>query len=60
MAVEKEFTGFLPSGAVFWIYLRGTIQEVLNSLSSHNVKAGNVIWWTDDGVNAEVVFCRRK
>ncbi len=56
MVKEKVFRAFLPTGPVRTIYLRGTIQEVLNSLADHNCTAENVISWTDDGVNAVCIF----
>ena len=59
MPLEFEFIASLPSGAVYWVYVRGTIQEVLNSLQNHNISSDNVRWWSDDGVNAECIFCRR-
>jgi len=55
---EIEFTGYLPSGSSQWQFRRGTIQEVLNILSTLNIKAKQLITWWDDSTNAIAVFCK--
>ena len=57
---EFEFTGYLPSGSSQWQFRRGTIQEVLNTLSTLNIKAEQIVYWSDDGTNAIAVFCKRR
>ena len=42
------------------IHITGTIQEVIDELQNQNVKAGNVIFWTDNGTVARTSFCRFK
>jgi len=41
-----------------FVHLAGTIQEVLDELQNQNVKAGNIVHYSDDGTNAKAVFCR--
>ena len=54
-----EFIGEMPSGGNYWVYISGTIQEALNSLSTYNINARKVIYWSDDGTNANCLFCKR-
>lgn len=58
--ISFEFTGYLPSGSSIWDHRRGTIQEVLNTLSTLNIRSRQITSWSDDGTNAIVVFCKRK
>ena len=48
------------SGGTSWVHLAGTIQEVLDALTSENVSANNVPYWYDDGANARALFCRQE
>lgn len=41
-----------------WIYLTGTIAEVLNELADQNLQAKNVVFWTDDATDAKALACR--
>ncbi len=41
-----------------WIYLTGTIQEVIDELQNQNVSAGNVVYYVDDATDAKALFCR--
>lgn len=56
----KTFLANLPSGAGIMEHIKGTIQEVLNRLSTLSIHAGQVRYYSDDGTNAECMFCRRK
>jgi hypothetical protein len=60
MTDEHDFIGYMPEGSSQWQFRRGTIQEVLNTLSSLRITAEKVIYYTDDGTNAVVIFCKRK
>ncbi len=42
------------------IQITGSIQEVLDELQNQNVKAKQVIFWTDNGTIARAAFCRFK
>jgi len=59
MAVSKT-AAQSTSGGTSWIHLAGTIQEVLNALSSENASALNVVYWSDDGTDAKAVLCRQE
>lgn len=41
-----------------WIYLTGTIQEVIDELQNQNVAAENIAHYEDDATNAKALFCR--
>ncbi len=41
-----------------WIYLTGTIQEVIDELQNQNVSAGQIAWYIDDATDAKALFCR--
>jgi len=41
-----------------WIYLTGTIQEVIDELQNQNVSAEQVVHYEDDATNAKCLFCR--
>ncbi|KKK94356.1 hypothetical protein LCGC14_2683690 [marine sediment metagenome] len=41
-----------------WIYLTGTIQEVIDELQNQNVSAGKVVYYVDDTTDAKALFCR--
>ena len=41
-----------------WIYLTGTIQEVIDELQNQNVTAGQIVFYTDDATDAKALFCR--
>ena len=47
-------------GVPVWVHLAGTIQEVLNKLSVLGIRGKQVIFYSDDGTNAEVMFCRKR
>ena len=53
---SKTFKAFLPSGSSINVKIRGTIQEVLNKLSSLNIKSKQLVFYSDDGTNAEALF----
>jgi len=55
-----EFTASLPTGGSEWEHIRGSIQEVLNTLSNKNIKASQLVYWYDDGYNAVATICKRK
>ncbi len=42
------------------IQLTGTIQEVLDELQNQNVKAKQVVIWTDNDTIDRAAFCRFK
>ena len=44
-------------GTVF-IYLSGTIAEVLQELADKNINAGRVVWYTDDATDARAFYCK--
>ena len=46
-------------GGTSWMHISGTIQEVLDALSSEMLSALNVVYWYDDGTNAKAVACRQ-
>jgi len=55
-----EFIGELPTGAISdTIIASGTIQEVLNTLSTNLICARHIIYWEDDSTNAKCIYCRR-
>jgi len=56
----EEFIGYMPEGSSVMEKIRGTIQEVLNRLSTLSIHAEQVRFYSDDGTNAECMFCRRK
>jgi len=60
MIKTKTFLANLPLGAGIFEHIRGTIQEVLNRLSKLSIHAEQVRFYSDDGTNAECMFCRRK
>ena len=62
MPVEetKTFTAFLPIGGGAFEKKNGSIQEVLNRLQAENITATKLISYLDDGINAEVSFCKRR
>ncbi len=41
-----------------WIYVTGTIQEVIDELQNQNVSAKQVVFWSDGGTDAKCLFCR--
>ncbi|TET75160.1 MAG: hypothetical protein E3J56_01040 [Candidatus Aminicenantes bacterium] len=43
-----------------WIYLTGTIQEVLDELQNQNVTSLQVAYWSDDATDAKCLFCRQE
>lgn len=43
-----------------WLYLSGTIQEVLDELSSQSASALNMAYWSDDGTDAKALFCKQE
>jgi len=47
-------------GQTNWIRISGTIQEVLNALSSESMSALNVPYYTDNGTDAVAVVCRQR
>jgi len=57
MTVTKTPSAATKPGTA-WVHLAGTIQEVLDALSSENASAINVPYWYDDGTDAKAVFCR--
>ena len=46
------------SGRPPWIYLTGTIQEVIDELQNQNITAEKVAHYEDDGSDAKALFCR--
>ena len=58
MTVTKTPSSSSGSGTQ-WVHLAGTIQEVLDALSSEMASALNVVYYTDDGSDATAVFCRQ-
>jgi hypothetical protein len=47
------------AGGTSWIRLSGTIQEVLDALSSEMMSALNCAYWYDDGTDAKALVCRQ-
>jgi len=58
MAVTKTPSQSSSSGTT-WIHFSGTIQEVLDALSSEMLSSENVVYWSDDGTDAKAVACRQ-
>ena len=48
------------TGIPAWVHLAGTIQEVLDALTSEGASALNVPYWSDDGSDAKAIFCRQQ
>lgn len=44
--------------SVFWMRTHGSIKEVLDDLSAHDMFGQNVVYWSDDGTDAKAVACK--
>jgi len=44
-------------GTVF-IYLSGTIAEVLQELADKSINAKRIIWYTDNATDARAIYCK--
>jgi len=60
MTVTKTASQSTSSSHTNWIHFSGTIQEVLDALSSESFSALNVSYYTDDGTDAVAVGCRQR
>jgi hypothetical protein len=43
----------------YWLYMTGTIAEVLNELADQGFVGRNLVSWSDDGTDAKALICRR-
>ena len=55
-----DFSALLPTGSGQIEKIRGSIQEILDKLQLLGITAQKLIYYNDDGVNAEAFFCKKR
>ena len=59
MTVSTTIHSGGANGTVF-IYVSGTIAEVVAELANRCINAGRVIWYSDDSTNAKALYCKQQ